>query len=653
MKNLPTQMLRFCFLAFGFVSLLTVSEVTVRPIVAGDVPLGSSIGEFRLTDTRGKEWSWEDFRASKATAFVFLGTECPLAKLYTIRLAELAKVYESRSIALVAVDANEQDSLAEMSAHARRHSLELPFLKDVGQKLADQLGASRTPEVCVVDAQRKLVYRGRIDDQHGIGYSKNKATANELQQVLDALIAGKEVPRYDAPAVGCLIGKKKVGTENSEVTYSHQIARILQKRCVSCHQEGDIGPMALTQYEEVSGWSEMILEVIRDQRMPPWHAKEGVGHFSNDRRMPKEEIEMFEKWVASGTPQGDPSQTPPPPARVAGWQLPREPDLVVPMSDKPFRIPATGEVRYQYFRVDPKLTEDKWIELAEIVPGNRSVVHHVLIFAREKGSRGNLDGERGFLFGYVPGTRVEPPLKGYAKKLPKESELIFQVHYTPVGTPQEDLTKIGFVFADPKTITHEIQTTSVVQVSLDIPPKAENHPVSAILPEKLLECELLSMSPHMHLRGKSFRYTALYPNGESETLLDVPAYDFNWQTEYRLTERKKLPEGTKIRGDATFDNSEKNLNNPAPHKRVRWGDQTYEEMMIGYFHVAVPIDQATGKSSEVLGERDSSATAKAVFRRLDSNGDKRLTEEEVPARFKPHLQRLDKNKDGVLEWSEL
>ncbi len=617
--------------------------------------LGTVLNEFRLTDYRGKEWSPDDFRDKKVWVVAFLGTQCPLAKLYSPRLQELAKTYESKSVAIIAVDPNDQDSLAEMAAHARKHQWEFPFLKDAGQVLADRLGATRTPEVCVLDSGRRLVYRGRIDDQYGIGYIKDKPHSRDLQSALDQVLAGKDVAIEQPSAVGCLIGRKRSISEGSEITYSNQVSRILQKRCVSCHHEGDIGPMDLTQYEEVAGWSEMILEVIQDQRMPPWHAKEGVGHFSNDRRMPREEIDTIAKWVQAGCPEGNREQLPSAMTFVTGWQLTREPDLVLPMSKRPYTIPATGDVRYQYFRVDPQLTEDKWIESAEIVPGNRAVVHHILVFAREKGSQGDLGGERGFLFGYVPGTRIEPSKPGYAKRLSKNSELIFQVHYTPVGTEQQDLSKIGLVFADPSSITHEVQTTSAVQVQLNIPPNASNYEVSALLPEKLPACQLISMSPHMHLRGKAFRYTALYPDGKEETLLDIPRYDFNWQTEYRVDQLKEFPEGTRIRCEAAYDNSDKNLNNPAPDQWVHWGDQTYEEMMIGYFHVAVPIDPKTGTAPQVLQGRgrNAGASPQAMFERLDRNQDGQLTADEVPDRLKPIIKQMDSNRDGILQRSEL
>jgi hypothetical protein len=259
------------------------------------------------------------------------------------------------------------------------------------------------------------------------------------------------------------------------------------------------------------------------------------------------------------------------------------------MADKPYKIPARGEVKYQYFVTDLKNDKELWFRGMEVVPGNREVVHHILIFAREKGSRRQEPGgERSFLAGYVPGTRAEMMPAGYAKRIPPNSQLIFQVHYTPNGSPQQDLSRVGFVVADPSTITHEIITSSAVNPRFRIPPGDADYRTTAMLPERLPECELLAMSPHMHLRRKSFRYTLVNPDKSREILLDVPRYDFNWQTEYRLAEKRILPKGARIFCEAVFDNSENNLNNPNPKSWVTWGDQTYEEMMIGYFHYAVP-----------------------------------------------------------------
>lgn len=625
---------------------------------AKGTPIGARVDSFRLTDHQGKEWTIEDFRGKRATVYAFIGTQCPLAKMYSTKLVAIEKQYRDRGVSVVAVDSNIQDSLAEMSVHARKFEFSFAFLKDPAQQLANQMGATRTPEVCVLDGENRLRYRGRIDDQFGVGYTRDNASQSELVAALDSILANEEVALPIAPASGCLIGRGPRDIEKSEsesiVTYAQHVRPILQSRCVSCHHEGDIAPMDLCNFDEASSWSDMIVEVIDDQRMPPWHASPKHGSFRNDRSLPAEEIATIKKWVLNGSPRGDKNLESAPLEFVSGWQLPREPDIVIPMADQGFAVPAQGEVRYQYFVADPKLTVDTWVNGMEIVPGNRAIVHHILVFVRPKGTnRRGVEGDRGFLAGYVPGTRVEVMPTGMAKRIPANSELVFQIHYTPNGTAQTDLSRVGFWLADPKAITHEVQTTSSVQTAFRIPPNKADYKTDAMQPEDLPECELLSMSPHMHVRGKSFRYTAVYPDKSREVLLDVPKYDFNWQTEYRLTDRKKLPKGTRIYCEATFDNSTNNLNNPNPSAWVSWGDQTYEEMMIGYFHISVPIDPNLGHAPEVKKERSPRPTPAQIFTALDADQDGKILKREVPKQIEPFFERLDKNGDGVLEQSEL
>ncbi|XZE46404.1 redoxin domain-containing protein [Pirellulaceae bacterium SH467] len=635
---------------------------SAQPTAVKAVEIGQKIPDARWTDYQGKEWKTEEFRGKKAIVYAFVGTQCPLAKMYSAKLVELQKQFEGKQVAFVAVDSNVQDSLAEMAAHARKYQIEFPFVKDPDQNWADLLGITRTPEVCVVDEKGRLAYRGKIDDQYGIGFLREQANEQPLVDAIESVLAGRAVETPITKAPGCLIGRKRSVAESedgaaaSSVTYAEQVSRILQKRCVSCHRPDEIGPMDLSNYDDASSWADMVLEVVREGRMPPWHASPDHGEFANDRRMTQEEIDTLETWASLGTPRGNPEREPEPLSFVEGWQLASTPDLVVPMAKKPFAVPAKGDVKYQYFVSDLNNAEDIWVRGMEIVPGNRAVVHHILIFVRDKNDKKNraFGGERGFLVGYVPGTRVERMPEGMAKRIPANSELVFQVHYTPIGTAQEDLSKVGFWFADKASITHEVQTTSSVQTNLRIPPNEANYKTAAMLPEELPACDLLSMSPHMHLRGKAFRYTAVYPDKQREVLLDIPAYDFNWQTEYRLAAKKPLPAGTRIFCEAVFDNSTKNLNNPDPNSWVAWGDQTYEEMMIGYFHIAVPIDPKTGVSKplEKVG-RGTSPTPSQIFNFLDTDGDDKLLREQVPERMLPLFDRLDKNRDKVLERSEL
>jgi peroxiredoxin len=587
---LALVVLQFSVLQFS--TCAARSDESGKPSMA--TAIGKKISSFTLTDYQGREWKLDELVGPQGTVIAFLGTQCPLAKLYTARLRELETQFRDRGIHFVAIDSNVQDSLSEMGAHAKRFQWEMPFLKDPSQQVADQFGVTRTPEVCLLDAEQVLRYRGRVDDQYGIGYAKEKVNEHELIDAIEAVLAGTDVIVTSTTPSGCIIGRSRkpatpdLASDASQITYADQVARILQQHCVSCHRSGDIGPMDLSNYEDASAWADMLVEVTQNRTMPPWHATSEHAQFANDRRLNEDELRAIEAWAKSGAPQGDPSHTPAPLEFTNGWLLAKTPDIVLPMRDKPFSVPAKGEVKYQYFLADLKNETDLWVNGMELIPGNREVVHHILVFTREKGSRNQaLHGERSFLAGYVPGTRAAMMPDGHAKRIPANSELIFQVHYTPNGTPQEDMSKIGLVVADPSTITHEIVTTSAVNTGFRIPPGEANYRTTAMLPERLPECELLSFSPHMHVRGKAFRYTLVYPDKRREILLDIPRYDFNWQTEYQLRDKLEVPKGTRIYCEAIFDNSEQNLNNPNPKSWVTWGDQTYEEMMIGYFHYAV------------------------------------------------------------------
>jgi peroxiredoxin/mono/diheme cytochrome c family protein len=616
---------------------LALGTVLLTPVFAADV--GSKIEPFSLPDIHGRDRALDELSDKQIVVVAFLGCECPLTRLYGPRLQDLADEYAAKDVAILGIDANQQDSLSDMSAFARQYGVKFPLLKDRDGAVADRFGVVRNPEVFVLDRDRKIRYRGRVDDQYGqgssSGYAKTKVKNRDLAIALDELLAGKEVSQTSTPVMGCLIGRTPKVKPQGEITYTKHIAGLLDSKCVACHRPGQIGPFALQDYEEVKGWGEMIREVVKEGRMPPWSANPDFGHFSNDPRLSDAERQLIDAWVENGCPEGDTKDLPPRRSWTDGWQIP-QPEQVVYM-DQPFTVPAEGVVDYQNFVVDPGWTEDKWIQAAEVRPGNRAVVHHIIATALPAGTklrlrRASEDGEAAppaaaaapaddgelrsiKLTAYVPGRLATTYKPGIAIFVPAGSKIAFQMHYTPNGKEQQDKSFVGFVFANPQTVKRRLHGGRASNGKFVIPPHADNHEVRG---EVTLSKDqlMLWMSPHMHLRGKSFRYEAHYPDGTSEILLDVPRYDFNWQITYELAEPKLLPKGTTLNCTAHFDNSENNPANPDPTDTVKFGPQTWHEMMIGWYATLAAEDDGyghtlaadqTAKPSTAAGEGNNDA----------------------------------------------
>lgn len=544
-----------------------------------------SISDVALTDAAGKPWSLAEQKNSKVIVVVFLGTECPINNAYAPRLAELHKEYAPRGVLFVGINANCHDTPARVAGHAKEHGLPFHVLKDTAGTVADQFGARRTPETFLLDDARRIVYQGRIDDQFGIGYKRKEPTRRDLALALDEVLADKPVTVAKTTAAGCLIARATKPKVDGPVTFTKTVSRILQKSCQSCHRTGQVGPMPLLTYEDAQAWSETIKEVVAEGRMPPWHADPKHGSFANDRRLAAGDKAALLAWIDGGCPRGDAKDLPVPKAFPEGWSI-GKPDAVFTMT-KPCTVPAKAGPRgvaYQYFLVPTNFTEDKWVQAAEAKPGSRGVVHHIIVYVKKPGPRGQRNRQDGigdgFLTAYAPGdipTVLEP---GAAKLVPKGSDLIFQMHYTPNGLETTDRSSVGLIFAKdaPK---YEVRTRGIAQEYLGIPKGANNHEVQSATTFPR-DTELLGFLPHMHLRGKDFEYRAVYPDGKSEVLMRVPRYDFNWQSNYRLKTPLHLPAGTRIECTAHYDNSADNPNNPDPTKTVFWGDQTWEEMMIGF-----------------------------------------------------------------------
>jgi hypothetical protein len=409
------------------------------------------------------------------------------------------------------------------------------------------------------------------------------------------------------------------GSAPSQVTFYKDVLPVLQKDCQGCHRPGEAAPMSFLTYDQTRPWAKAMKQAVLSKQMPPWFADPHVGKFSNDRTLTAAEAETLISWADTGAKAGDPKDSPKAISWVEGWRI-GKPDMVIEMPQA-FEVPASGTIDYQYVVIPTGLTEDAYVQIAEARPGNPAVVHHIIAFIREPGNpmmkdakpgvpfapkdhvrtenltpeqrkRAAQSGGGGFfgdvLAGYAPGTIPFVMRPGEARLLKAGSDIILQMHYTATGKAATDKSRIGIVFAKEKP-TARVMTLAAGTSDFQIPAGDPNYEVDAKL--KLQhDVTMVSMLPHMHFRGKSFEYRVTYPTGEKETLLAVPKYDFNWQLTYELAQPKLLPKGTVIECTAHFDNSANNKYNPDPTKTVRFGEQTWEEMMFGFFEVSVPMD---------------------------------------------------------------
>ena len=563
-----------------------------------DSSIGKTIQNFTLADHLGTKHSLADWSDKKAVVVVFLGTECPLAKLYATRLTELNQLYKDKSVQFVGVNANRQDTLREIGHYVRVHKVDFPLLKDAGNQVADQFGAQRTPEAFLLDKDRVVRYQGRIDDQYGVGYSRAKYDRQDLAVAIDELLAGKKVTKAYIEAVGCFVGRVNRREATGNITYSNQVSRLLQKHCLRCHRPGQIAPFSLTNYEDVQGWADTMREVMQEGRMPPWHANPEFGEFRNDARMTDEEKQTFYDWVANASPEGDRSKLPVPPVYDEQWQI-GKPDVVLKMP-KPFTVPAKGIVPYQYFYLDTEFKEDIWVKTSEVRPGNRSVVHHIFLFYLPPGrdTPNAEDPLYNTIAAYAPGVPAGGLEDGLARLIPAGSKIGFQVHYTPTGSEQIDQSEVGLIFADKDEPVKEGKIQAAINISFTIPPLVKDFKVVSGY-QFTQDTFVHSLSPHMHYRGRSFRFVANYPDDTKEVLLDVPRYDFNWQNAYVLKEPKLMPKGTVMKCEGVFDNSKDNLVNPDPTAEVKWGDQSWDEMMLGAFVTSLGPNVKPGEYPKV------------------------------------------------------
>lgn len=604
----------FTIVALGLLAPMVKSADAPLPL---DVMVGSRISDFTLQDAVTKnDVRLYGFVGKKALVLVFMGVDCPVGNLYVPRLVELNEKYKDKGVVFVGINSNKSEMVEKIADHAKAMKINFPVLRDKDNLVADMLQAQRTNEVLILNRFAFVQYRGAIDNQYTQTAKKDNPTENYLVDALEVVLADaggrpdqlpKDLKVKGTEVAGCPIERGDVALklpdsrlhgptaeiqaelakrdgkiEVGKVNYAEHVASILQNKCQECHRPGQAAPFSLLTYDDARRWAASIGEVVEERRMPPWHADPRYGHFANDRSLSGKDRATLMAWVEQGTPLGDPAKLPAAKTFTEGWTI-GKPDVVFEIPEN-YHVPRQGTVEYVHYQVPTNFTEDMWIQAAEARPTDRAVVHHIIVFVVEPSKPGDPrgGGRRNLMHfcGYAPGDMPTIMAPGVARKIPAGSTLVFEIHYTPDGKPGHvDRSKVGLIFAKqpPK---YEAYITGVMNNRFVIPRYASNHEVISKYTFPA-DVTLFSLLPHMHLRGKSFKYI-LVEGGKEEVLLDVPVYDFAWQTYYTLAQPRVVKAGSTLKCVAHFDNSEKNLANPNPGQGVRWGEQTYEEMMIGY-----------------------------------------------------------------------
>jgi peroxiredoxin len=565
--------------------------------------------DFSLLDTEAGIHSLRARPGRAALVVVFLGTECPIANGYIPELnRQFAALREADAgVEFFGVISDRSVTRVAAAKHVAEFKVKFPVLFDASSELAGALNPTHTPETFVIDRDGRLAYRGRIDDLYAdLGKKRTEPSRHDLADAIAAVVASRLVATPRTEPVGCLFEPARGKKENAAVTYTRDIAPILQANCVACHRDGEVAPFALVSYPDAAKRARQIVRVTQSRFMPPWKPEPEFGHFLNERRLSERELALVKEWADADAPEGAAADLPLPAQFTEGWQY-GEPDLVVKM-DEPFEVPAGGRDIFRNFVIPVELTEDKLVSLAEFRPGNRRVVHHALFFLDRSGAARKKDaadpgpgygsfGGPGFLpsgsiGGWAPGGAPQPLREGMGRQLQKGSDLVLQIHYHPSGKVELDQSSIGIHFVKQKS-QKAVIPISIIDRRLYMAPGADHYTMagSYTLP---VETTMVVVIPHMHLLGREAKATATLPDGTVEPLVWIKDWDFNWQDQYHLAQPRTFPKGTRLDYEAAYDNSENNALNPnSPPKEVAWGEETTDEMFLCFFLVTTerPEDQ--------------------------------------------------------------
>ena len=566
-----------------------------QQIKASEHGVGHLVPDFDLKNLKGDTLKLSQLKGTNGLVIALFSATCPISNKLGAEYVRLAGECADRQVSFVLVNAVPGDKTEELQKFASDHQIKSAVLNDPQSGLLRALSATTTTEVFLIDAARTLVYRGAVHDQYGLGYNKDAPTKEYLRLALEDLTQGRPIQIAATTAPGCALdvpSDEKSRTSATTVTYHNQVSRIMQSHCVECHRADGVGPFPLETLADVVENAAMIRKQVERGVMPPWFAAKDQSAlnspWANDCSLAANDKSDLLAWISSSDrPAGDPKDAPLPRQFSGEWTI-GKPDVVFALP-KPFAIKAEGTMPYQRATVTTSFPEDRWVQAYEIIPTAPQVVHHVIVRVHDKGAKvtDGDEGRDGYWAAYVPGNTHRVMPAAHAKRLPAGSTISFQIHYTPNGKAVEDQLKIGMIFAK-EPPEYEVKVAAVANPRIRIPAGASEH---VEVRQQAVPTDMLfsAFMAHMHVRGKAFKYEITYPDGKTETLLDIPRYDFNWQLAYDYKQPKFVPRGSVIKITAIYDNSTGNPANPDPNKEVRWGSQTFDEMMIGYIEHFVPL----------------------------------------------------------------
>ncbi len=564
--------------------------VLVLSLIACNKPKAitdSRTNDYALYDESGGFHRFSYYNNSKAIVLWVQGNGCPIVRNALTDFHEIASEYHEKGFTFFMLNSNIQDDRESIKEEASEFNFQVPVLDDAAQLIADELDITITAEAIILHpTTRKILYRGPINNRLDYEVQKNMASDNYLKDALDAVLKGRTPVQKQEMTRGCTVTRLSKIHKEDTLTYTKDIAPILEQKCAKCHIEGGIAPWSMTDYNKIVGWSAMMKQVLLSKRMPPWKADPHIGEFSNSFALEDSNARKIVAWIDNGMLRGEGEDlltTIPPLNKL--WQN-GNPDEIYKMETE--SIPPSGRLRYRYQKIALKNSEDKWLKGIEIQPGNPKVVHHVVITNTEAdiGSPVTDREQRKWTDNFIAlgGSGIQSTLfpEESGIFLPKNTELTIQMHYTATGKEETDQTVLGLYYHDtiPKK---EFYPLSPSNTEFVIPPFGKN--VKLIAEDSIhRDIKLHYIMPHMHYRGKSITFSVQYPDGRKEIIVSVPDFNFNWQRLYCLKEPKSIPKGSKIVVEGIFDNTYQNPFNPDPEQELTFGIQSTDEMLIGFFN---------------------------------------------------------------------